>query len=152
MGTDTIQGAVNTAFRVALLFGCDTTTAEAAVLDGIGACEDDVSHRSLPIEAVGSTLWRRASSADAPGAVQLLPAELRRLCRLQPLLRDCFVLRILQSLAPEVCAGLLNISVTEFEDAFYAALKQLPLVFSSYVDSRDNHSHPMSAVGRSQRG
>jgi hypothetical protein len=150
METDTIQDAVNTAFRVALLFGCDTTTAEAAVLDGIGACED-VSHRSLVIEAIGSALRRRASSTDAPGAVQLLPAELRHLFKLQPLLRDCFVLRILLGLSPEVCTGLLNISVTEFEDASYAALKQLPLLFPN-VDSRDNQSHPMSAVGRSQRG
>jgi hypothetical protein len=151
METDTIQGAVNTAFRVALLFGCDTTTAEAAVLDGIGACED-VSHRSLLIDAVGSSLRRRVSSADAPGALQLLPAELRRLFRLQPLLRDCFVLRILLGLSPEVCKGLLNISVTEFEEAFYAALKQLPLLFSPNVDSCDTQRRPMKAVGRSQRG
>jgi hypothetical protein len=132
METDSIQGAVNTTFRVALLFGCDTTTAEAAVLDGIGACED-VSHSLLLMEAIGSTLRRRASSTDAPGAAQLLPAELRRLFRLQPPFRDCFVLRILVGLSPPVCAGLLNISVTEFEDAFCAALKQLPLLFSPNV-------------------
>jgi len=151
METDTIQGAVNTAFRVSLLFGCDPTTAEAAVLEGIGAC-GDVSHRSLLIQTVGSTLRRRANSADAPVAAQLLPAELRRLLRLQPLLRDCFVLRILLGLSPEVCMGLLNISVIEFEDAFYKALKQLPLFFSQNVDSCDNQRRPMRAVGRSQRG
>ena len=132
METDTIQGAVNRAFWAALLLGCDTTTAEAAVLDGIGACED-VSPRSLLIEAVGSTFRRRASSTNAPGAVQLLPAELRCLFKLQPLLRDCFVLRILLGLSPEVCTGLLNISVTEFEDASYAALKQLPLLFRTSI-------------------
>jgi hypothetical protein len=152
METDTIQDAVNTAFRVALLFGCDTTTAEAAVLDGIGACED-VSHRSLLIfEAIRSTLRRRASSADAPAAAKLLPAELRRLFRLQPLLRDCFVLRILLGLSPECCTGLLNISVTDFEDALYAALKQLPLLFSPNVDFCDNQRHPRRAVGRGESG
>ena len=151
METDTIQDAVNTAFRVALLFGCDTTTAEAAVLDGIGACED-VSHRSLLIEAVRSTLRRRASSADAPAADKLLPGELRRLFRLQPLLRDCFVLRILLGFSPDVCTGLLNISVTDFEDALYAALKQLPLLFSPNVDFCDNQRHPRRAVGRGQSG
>jgi hypothetical protein len=132
MEMDTIQSAVNRAFWVALLLGCDTTIAEAAVLDGIGACED-VSPRSLLIEAVGSTFRRRASSANAPGGVQLLPAELRCLLKLQPLLRDCFVLRILLGLSPEVCTGLLNISVTEFEDASYAALKQLPLLFRTSI-------------------
>jgi hypothetical protein len=151
METDTIQDAVNTAFRVALLLGCDITTAEAAVLDGIGACED-VSRQSLLIEAVRSTLRRRASSADAPAADKLLPGELRRLFRLQPLLRDCFVLRILLGLSPEGCTGLLNISVTDFEDALYAALKQLPLLFSPNVDPCDNQRYPMRALGRGKRG
>ena len=129
METDTIQGAVNRAFRVALLLGCDTTTAEAAVLDGIGACEE-VSHQSLLIEAVKSTFRRRQNSAAASDAVQLLPAELLRLFRLPPRPRDCFVLRILLGISPDVGAGLLNISVTEFEDAFYTALNRLPLLFS----------------------
>jgi hypothetical protein len=129
METDTIQGAVNTAFWVALLLGCDTTTAEAAVLDGIGA-GDDVSHQSLLIEAVGFTLGRRENSAAGPDAIQLLPTELLRLFRLPPRPRDCFVLRILLGIPSEAGAGLLNISVTEFDDALYAALDRLPLLHS----------------------
>jgi hypothetical protein len=148
METGTIQGAINTAFKVALLFGCDTMTAEAAVLDAIDACED-VFHRSFLIGAVASTLRRRGNSENAFGALQLLPAELRRLFRLQPILRDCFVLRILLGLSPEVCTGLLNISVTEFADAFYAALQQLPLFSTQNVDSCDDQRSPMRAVRRS---
>jgi hypothetical protein len=128
METDTIQDSLNSAFWIAFLLGCDTTATEAAVLDGIGACEDR-SHRSLLIEAVRSSLRRRANSADATDEVQRVPAELLRLFRLHPRSRDCFVLRILLGISPEVCVGLLNISVTEFEDALYAALKQLPLLF-----------------------
>jgi DNA-directed RNA polymerase specialized sigma24 family protein len=56
------------------------------------------------------------------------PQELRRLFMLQPLSRDCFVLRILVGLSTEVCAELLDVSITEFEDAVYAALTQLPLL------------------------
>ena len=129
METDTIQGAVNTAFWVALLLGCDTTTAEAAVLDGIGAC-DDVSHQSLLIEAIGFTFGRRESSAAGPDTIQLLPTELLHLFRLPPRPRDCFVLRILLGIPPEAGAGVLNISVTEFDDALYAALDRLPLLSS----------------------
>ena len=140
METDTIQREVSTTFRVALLLGCDTLTAEAAVLEGIGACEE-VSHRSLMIEAVGSTLRRRTKCADAPAAVHLLPAELRPLFRLRALLRDCFVLRILLGLSPEACAGLLKIPVTEFGDAFYTALQKLPLLFPPNLDSYDNQRH-----------
>jgi hypothetical protein len=128
METDTIQGALHSAFWAALLLGCDTPTTEAAVIDGIVACEV-VSRRSLLIEAVRSAFRRRASCADATYEVQLLPAELLRLFRLQPRSRDCLVLRILLGLSPEVCTGLLNISATEFEDALYAGLKQLPLLF-----------------------
>src|SRR5579859_3890525 len=102
---DTIPDVLHTAFLTALLLGADATTAEVAVLDGIGAC-DDLSSGSLLIEAVRCTLRRRANPVDAPDAVQLLPPELGRLFMLQPLSRDCLILRILVGLPPEVCAGL----------------------------------------------
>jgi hypothetical protein len=47
MDMDTISSALQTAFRTALLLEASTKIAEAAVLDGIAACED-LSHRSLP--------------------------------------------------------------------------------------------------------
>jgi DNA-directed RNA polymerase specialized sigma24 family protein len=132
MAMDTIPSALDMAFRAALLLAGNTKTAEASVMDGIGACED-LSHRGLLIEAVRSTIRRRTKSADAPDALELLPPELRRLLILQPLSRDCFVLRILVGLSPEVCAELLDVSITEFEEAVCAALNQLPLLSSSTV-------------------
>lgn len=132
MAMDTIPSALNMAFRTALLLAGNTKTAEAAVMDGIGACED-LSNRGLLIEAVRSTIRRRTKSADAPDALELLPPELRHLFVLQPLSRDCFVLRILVGLSPEVCAELLDVSITEFEDVVCAALNQLPLLSSSTV-------------------
>jgi hypothetical protein len=74
MEADSIQGAVIRAFWAALLLGCDTTTAEAAVLDGIGACEN-ISPRSLLIEVVKGTLLRRVNSAVPPDAVRVFLAE-----------------------------------------------------------------------------
>jgi hypothetical protein len=132
MAMHTIPSALDMAFRTALLLAGATTTAEAAVMDGIGACED-LSHRGLLIVAVKSTIRRRTKSAEDPDALELLPPELRRLFMLQPLSRDCFVLRILVGLSPEVCAELLDVSITEFEDAACAALNQLPLLWSSTV-------------------
>ena len=70
-------------------------------MDGIGTCEDR-SHRGLLIQAVRSTLRRRTKSADDPDSLELLPSELRCLFMLRPLSRDCFVLRILVGLSPEV--------------------------------------------------
>lgn len=126
---DTMPKALDMAFHAALLLTGAMKTAEAAVMQGIGACED-LSLRGLPIEAVRSAVRRRTKSSDGPYEVEDLPAELRRLFMLQPLLRYCFVLRILVGLSPEVCAELLEISVSEFEDALYGGLTQLPLLCS----------------------
>jgi hypothetical protein len=59
-------------FRTALLLAGNTKTAEASVMDGIGACED-LSHRGLLIEAVRCTIRRRTKSADNPDTLELLP-------------------------------------------------------------------------------
>ena len=136
MAMDTIPSALDMPFRTALLLAGNTKTAEASVMDGIDACED-LSHRGLLIEAVRPTIRRRTKSAGATDALDLLPPELRRLFMLQPLSRDCFVFRILVGLSPEVCAELLDISITEFEDAVYAALNQLPLLLSKSIPSLD---------------
>src|SRR5438552_12419074 len=111
--------AVDMAFRTALLLTGATRTAEEAVIHGIASCED-LSHRALLMETVRSAIGRRTKPADGPYDVDSLPTELRRLFNLQPLLRECFVLRILVGLSPNVCAELLDISITEFEDAIYA--------------------------------
>ena len=129
MAMDTMPSALDMAFRTALFLTGDTTTAEAAVKYGIAACED-LSPGGLLIEAVRSAVRRRTKSSDGPCEVDGLPAELRRLFMFQPLLRYCFVLRILVGLSPEVCAELLDISATEFEDAVYAALTELTLLRS----------------------
>jgi len=134
MAMDSISTAVDMAFRTALLLAGNTKTAETAVLYGIDACED-LSHRGLLIEAVRSTIRRRTKSAAATDALDLLPPELRRLYVQQPLSRDCFVLRISVGLSSEVCAELLAIAITEFEDAVCAALNLLPLLLSKSIRS-----------------
>ena len=126
---ETTSCTVHIAFRTALLLAGATKTAELAVLDGIDACEN-ISLRSLLIETVRSTIRRRAESPAVLDGINLLPPELRHLLGLQPTFRDCFVLRILVQLPPEVCAELLKISITEYEDALCGALNQLPLLSS----------------------
>ena len=126
---DTTSRAVHIAFRTALLLAGATRVAELAVLDGIDAREN-ISLRSLLIETVQSTIRRRAESPAGLDGINLLPPELRRVLGLQPIFRDCFVLRILVQLPPEKCAELLNISITEYEDALCGALNQLPLLSS----------------------
>ena len=136
MAMDTMPRALDLAFRTALLLTGDTRTAEAAVTQGIGACED-LSPRGLLIETVRFAVRRRTKSPDRPCAVDGLPTELRRLFMLQPLSRRCFVLRILASFSPEVCSELLEVSVTEFEGAVYEALIELSLVCSPKATRSD---------------
>ena len=126
MVIDPMSQVLDMAFRTALLLTDAMKTAEAAVMQGIGACED-LSPRGLLIEASRSAVQRRTKSSDGPCEVERLPPELRRLFILQPLPRQCFVLRILVGLTREVCAELLEISVTECEGALYAALIELRL-------------------------
>ena len=118
MAMDTMPSALDMAFRTALLLTGDTRTAEAAVMHGIRACED-LSPGGLLIEAVRSAVRRRTKSSGGPYEVECLPPELRRLFMLQPLPRHCFVLRVLVGLSPEVCAELLETSITEFEGTLY---------------------------------
>ena len=129
MAMDTMPGALDVAFRTALLLTGDTRTAEVAVMHGIGACED-LSPDGLLIAAVRSAVRRRTNSSGGPCKIECLSPELRRLFMLQPLSRHCFVLRVLVGLSPEVCAELLEISIIEFEDAVYEALTQLPILSS----------------------
>jgi hypothetical protein len=82
---DTMPSALDMAFRTALLLTGDTRTAEAAVMHGIGGCED-LSPGGLLIEAVRSALRRRTESSEGPCEVECLPPELRRLFLLQPYL------------------------------------------------------------------
>jgi hypothetical protein len=129
MAMDTMPSALDMAFRTALLLTGDTRTAEAAVTRAIDACEA-LSPGGILIEAVRSAVRRRTKLSNGPYEVDGLPVELQRLFMLQPLLRHCFVLRILVGLFPEVCAELLEISIAEFEDAVYAALTELTLLRS----------------------
>ena len=127
MAMDTMPSALDVAFRTALLLTGDTRTAEVAVMHAIGVCEE-LSPGGLLIAAVKSAVRRRTS--DGPCEVECLSPELRRLFMLQSLPRHCFVLRVLVGLSPEVCAELLEVSDTEFENAVYRALTQLPLLCS----------------------
>jgi hypothetical protein len=127
MKKDTIPDLLAIAFWNALLVSGSVTTAELAVLDGVDTC-DDLSHPGFLIETVRSAIRRRRELAGRVDGLELLAPELRSVVALRPLLRDCFVLRVLVGLCPEVCVELLGLSIAEFEDAVCDALRELPLL------------------------
>jgi hypothetical protein len=120
-----VRNALDTAFSTALLLGGSTKMAKAAVFAAIESSED-VSQSSLVIETAKSLVRRRKNSEHPPDVRARLPFELGRLFLLDPIWRDSFVLRILVGLPPEVCAGILEVSVPELEEALFRALEELP--------------------------
>ena len=127
MKTYATSDAIRIAFCAGLLVSGTASTAELAVLDAIDACED-VLHPSFIIETVRSAIRQRTESPRRVDSLELLPLQLRYIFTLRWRLRDCFVLRLLVGLSPQVCAGLLEIPVPEFYDAVYEALNELPHV------------------------
>jgi DNA-directed RNA polymerase specialized sigma24 family protein len=117
--------ALPKAFLPALLLTGGIEAAEAAVLDAIAAFEFDYSPGgTLLLETVKSAIRRRSDSRDqSEQAFSILPLELRRLLLLAQDSRNCFVLRVLLGMTPEISSGILNRSVHEVEEALHAGLQ-----------------------------
>jgi len=141
-----VRSALDTAFSVALLLGGSTKMAEAAVFDAIESSEDVSQSSSLLIETAKSLVRRRKNAARRLDVCALLPFELGRLFLLDPMGRDSFVLRILAGLPPEVCAGILEVSVPELEEALFRALQELPHL-EKREDPRTLATNPLTSAG-----
>jgi hypothetical protein len=117
--------ALPQALCTALLLTGGTKPAEAAVLDGIAELAlGQLSGGSLILESAKAAVQRRADLEDqSEPLLSMLP---RRLFLLVPKNRDCFVLRVLIGLTPELCSEMLNVPISEVEDALYTALQELP--------------------------
>jgi len=102
--------------------------AEAAVLDGVAELAlEELSGSSLILESAKAAVRRRGDLEDqSEPLLSMLPLELRRLFLVVPKNRDCFVLRVLIGLTPVVCSEMLNVPISEVEDALYTALQELP--------------------------
>jgi hypothetical protein len=79
-------------------------------------------------ETAKYSLQRRTEYLERSKSATLLPPELQRLFLLDPICRQCFVLRVLVGLAPAACAGILGLSEWDFEEGLYAAFQDLALI------------------------
>ena len=130
------------AFCISVLLTGSVQAAEAVVSEGIAALElDQISSDSLLLATVKSAILRRAEFLEQSEGLSILPLELRRLFLLAANHRDCFVLRVLIGLIPELCSGILHLSIHEAEDALYAALQELPRI-ETYDMDRPESVHP----------
>ena len=130
--------ALPKAFWIAFLLTGSTEAAEAAVLDGIAASDlVHISGDSLRLATAQSAIQRRTEFLEQSGERSILPIELRRLFLLAPNYRDCFVLRVLIGLTPELCSGILHLSIHEVDEALYRALQELPRIETCDMDRRE---------------
>ena len=130
IGRNEISRALDGAFRAALMLTGSTHAAEHAVLDGIAATEfESVVGDVFLLETVKAAIQQRSESPhQSEQPPSWLPLELRRLFLLDPVSRDCFVLRILLGLTPRACSGILQLTIEEAHQTLCAALEALPLL------------------------
>jgi hypothetical protein len=130
-GSIVTDNCLSRIFVAAYLLTGSAACAETAMLDSI---------QGLPLDAniAGRLSWKTVVAAimrkkshlpckveEPDDAVLGLPVELRRVARLTPNLRQCFVLRILMAMPRLYCAGLLNIEPDQVDATSYVAAQEL---------------------------
>jgi hypothetical protein len=115
------------AFRAAFLLTGSAASAENAVAHGIATLEQsDDAEKAVVAETIAYVM-RQFPTGLEPALAQL-PDELHRVIHLDPVSRDCFLLRNFFGIAPARCAAILNLTIEEFEDSLHAAFERLPFV------------------------
>jgi len=129
-------------FCSAFLLTGSIECAEEAVINAIEACDsDDIVDESLFVEMVRSAIELRTTCrCQSKRGDLFLPLELWRLFQLQPVSRDCYILRILLRMPCGTCAHILHLTVDEVDDALLAALRELPLLERTTLTSKDSQS------------
>lgn len=127
ISVNAISETLDRAFRAAYLLTGRADVAESAVLDSIGASEcGDHIETTLVAKTIESVIRRRDQFPnDLKQLTTHFPEELHWLILLEPVSRDCFMLRILFGIRSEDCAAILNLTIREFEEALHVAFHQL---------------------------
>jgi hypothetical protein len=127
--------ALDKAYITAFLLTGNSARAEAAVLEGIQTMVcDGISGDAL---LQGTLMASVASPAEQEGDTSSLPPELRRVLRLSPDLRRCYVLRVLVGLSREACARILNTGIHHIDELVCASARALagPLELTTATSS-----------------
>jgi hypothetical protein len=108
MLTGTIEGAEQGVSEAIATMGCGFSIDELLV--ATAKCAIQLRDKCLPEVEIPSSL----------------PPELQRLFLLSSVGRDCFVLRMLMGLTPEMSSEILNLNKDEVDEALCRALSDLP--------------------------
>jgi hypothetical protein len=115
--SDEWSRVIDKAFSIAFLLSGNMAAAEAALLDGI-SCSENCVGEDLVRETVRSAIRRNSGHPWKHADTQsVLPLELQHVAQMAPLLRGCFVLRVLAGFSLLECSTLLNLPVEEVKAA-----------------------------------
>ena len=117
---------VRGAFLAALMLTGTIEAAEHAVSDAIAPSGCGIAAEALLVATAKCAVQLRDGCYPGVGVPSILPPELRRLFSLSSVERQCFVLRMLMGLTPEVTSGILNLHRDEVDEALCRAVRDLP--------------------------
>lgn len=120
--------SLDQAFFTALLLAGSVERAEAAVLTGIAALNDDFQPDRLVLETVRASMRAPSFASEQREDMRPnLPREIERVLALPVQPRCCLVLRVLVNLTPAVCSEILNLDVHIIEEFTLAGLRELAI-------------------------
>ncbi len=117
---------VRDAFLAALMLTGTIEAAEQGVLDAVATSGCGVAVEDLLVATAKCAVQLRDGCCPGVGITSILAPELRRLFSLSSADRQCFVLRMLMGLNPEVISEILNLHRDEVEETLCRAVRDLP--------------------------
>jgi hypothetical protein len=117
---------VRDAFFAALMLTGTIEAAEQAVSGAIATSRCGVAVEELLVDTAKCAVLLRDGCSPGVGIPSTLPPKLRRLFSLSSVDRQCFVLRMLMGLTPDVTSGILNLNRDKVDEALCRAVRHLP--------------------------
>jgi hypothetical protein len=139
---------VRDAFLAALMLTGTIDAAEQAVSEAIATSGCGVAVGGLLVATARCAIQLRDEFLPRAEIPPSLPPELQRLFLLSSVGRNCFVLRMLMGLTPEMSSGILNLHRDEVDEALRRALSDLPRLAGLQSALARNVGH---SVGKWQR-
>ena len=131
-----IAEAIGRIFTTMLLLTGRADRAEAAILEAAEALDagessdEELLRGAVKVSIADERNLGELRAEQLERASRLLPPELKRVLRLSPDLRGCYVLRVLAGFPGEVCASLLHLETRQVEERSLTAMLELVRYFA----------------------
>ncbi len=144
-GQPVTSDSISKTLITAILLTGSAKRAERAMLEGIESLDiaaapgEELVRRTVAAAIETGKRYPQQPSEEVEEASSMLPAELRPVLHLSPDLRGCYVLRILAAMPREACARLLQLGVSQVDQATCLAVLALARVAERAKKRRAAH-------------